>query len=103
MEHEGAIVGCGGYLVRAEHHLARLVWGMIRADLHGHGLGRFLLLFRLREIGKLEHIQLVGLETSTNVALFFEKQGFRVVAVVQDGSAPRMDRVEMVKKLTVCT
>jgi N-acetylglutamate synthase-like GNAT family acetyltransferase len=95
MEHDGGIVGCGGYTVDAESRLATLVWGMIRRDSHGQGLGRFLLMFRLREIGKLGGIERVRLETSQPAAKFFEGQGFKIVGPVNEG-------VEMVKKLTVC-
>jgi len=52
MEHGGALVGCGGYAIDREKALARLLWGMVRADSQSLGLGRYLLLFRLREITK---------------------------------------------------
>ncbi len=97
------MIGCGGYVVTVDQHEARLRWGMVRVDFHRSGLGRFLLLFRLREIGKLGHIQLVRLQTSQHSAPFFEKQGFKTVAVVQNGFTAGMDQVEMIKKLTVCS
>ncbi|HEY6391385.1 MAG TPA: GNAT family N-acetyltransferase [Bryobacteraceae bacterium] len=95
MEHDGAIVGCGGYAI--EQALARLVWGMVRCDSHGLGLGRYLLLFRLREITKAGGIQTVHLETPRHSAQFYEKQGFKVI-----GAASGLDRVEMMMKLVVC-
>ncbi len=103
MEHEDAIVGCGGYAVADDANLASLVWGMVRRDSHRLGLGRFLLMYRLREIGKLEGVQVVRLDTSQRAAGFYEAQAFRVVGVVQDGYGPGLDRVEMVKKLVVCS
>ncbi len=103
LEQEGAIVGCGGFVVIADQQVARLRWGMVQINCHKHGLGRLLLLFRLREIGKLGHIQFVSLRTSQYSAPFFEKQGFKMVAVVPDGFTAGMDQVEMVKKLIVCT
>jgi N-acetylglutamate synthase-like GNAT family acetyltransferase len=102
MEHDAAIVGCGGYFVTEEKTLARLVWGMVRHDLQRQGLGRFLLLFRLREIAKAGGVQMVCLDTSQNTAVFFESQGFKVRRVTKDGYAARLDRVEMAMKLTVC-
>jgi GNAT superfamily N-acetyltransferase len=74
MDHEGSIVGCGGYLINAPAGEAALVWGMIRKDSQRMGLGRFLLLFRLKEIGKQENISVVRAETSQKAALFFQKQ-----------------------------
>ena len=95
MEHEGAIVGCGGYFITEERALARLVWGMVRRDLQRQGLGRFLLLFRLREITKAGGVERVRLDTPQRSAAFFERQGLKPVA-----GGP--DRVEMMMKLAVC-
>ena len=95
MEHEARIVGCGGFYRTEELSLARLCYGMIHRDLHRQGLGRFLLLFRLREIGKWPGVERVGLSTTLLTAPFFASQGFK-----SDG-APQ-DRVEMRMKLTVC-
>jgi N-acetylglutamate synthase-like GNAT family acetyltransferase len=96
MHHNDAAIGCGGYQVSREPGVATLVWGMIRSDLQRQGLGRFLLMYRLREIGKRPEIQRVRVETSPSVAKFFESQGFKVVRAVNDN-------IELVKKLTVCT
>jgi ribosomal protein S18 acetylase RimI-like enzyme len=102
MEHDGGVAGCGGYAIAEEKSLASLVWGMVRADLHKLGIGRFLLMYRLREITKAGGVQLVRLGTSQHAALFFEKQGFKVTGIRKDGYASGMDRVEMVMKLSVC-
>jgi N-acetylglutamate synthase-like GNAT family acetyltransferase len=103
MEHDGVIVGCGGYSIEEDHSLASLVWGMVRGDLHKRGLGRFLVMFRLREITKANGANLVRLATSQHAAPFFEKQGFKVVRTEKDGYASGMDRVEMRMKLSVCS
>ena len=95
MEHEGALVGCGGYHVEPDPALASLQWGMVRGDAQKMGLGRFLLMYRLRELGKLGTIQRVRAETSPPAAPFFEGQGFKVLNVSDH-------RVELLKKLSVC-
>jgi N-acetylglutamate synthase-like GNAT family acetyltransferase len=95
MQHNDSIVGCGGYVVAPEGGQARLIWGMIRSDLQRQGLGRFLLMYRLREIGKLGDVQMVHAAAPQQYADFFERQGFRVAAT-DDG------QVELLKKLTVC-
>jgi len=102
MEHEDAIIGCGGYSIAKEKALARLVWGMVRRDWRRQGLGRFLLLFRLREITKAGGVDVVHLDTPPDSAPFFQSQGFKVARVAKDGYAAGMDRVEMTMKLTVC-
>jgi GNAT superfamily N-acetyltransferase len=95
MDHDGTLVGCGGYVVVAGESVANLIRGMVRRDSQNLGLGRFLLMYRLREIGKIAGIGLVRLETPQRIAAFFEKQGFRVAGRGPTG-------VEMVKKMNVC-
>jgi ribosomal protein S18 acetylase RimI-like enzyme len=102
MEHEGAVIGCGGYIVAPEKTLARLVWGIVGRDWRRQGLGRFLLLFRLREITKAGGVEMVHLDTPPDSAPFFRSQGFKVARVEKDGYAPGLDRLEMTMKLTVC-
>ena len=95
MEHDGAIVACGGYQMEVQEKQARLVWGMVGPQWRKMGLGRLLLMYRLREIGKVDGIERVVVETTPEAAPFFEKQGFKVIQVLED-------RVEMVKRLIVC-
>jgi N-acetylglutamate synthase-like GNAT family acetyltransferase len=95
MEHEGTIAGCGGYFITEQRAVARLVWGMVRRELQRQGLGRLLLLFRLREITKAGDVERVVLDAPQRSAAFFQGQGFKLVA-----GGP--DRVEMVMKLAVC-
>ncbi len=103
MEQDSAIAGCGGYFLTENKALARLVWGMVHRDWQRQGLGRFLLLYRLREITKTGGVEMVRLDTSEHSAPFFESQGFKVMRIVKDGYAPGSDRVEMTMKLTVCS
>ena len=79
MEHDGAVAGCGGYLITEERTVARLVWGMVRRELQRQGLGRFLLLFRLREITKAGAVERVRLDAPQHSAAFFQRQGFKVM------------------------
>lgn len=93
MEHDGAIVGCGGYEIADD--VARLNWGAVRREFQAMGLGRLLLMYRLREIGKAGNIQRVLVDAPVQTAAFFEKQGFKIMG--QESS-----RIQLVKKLTVC-
>ncbi len=93
MDHEGSVVGCGGYELSPDRTTATLRWGMIGGSFQRMGLGRFLLMYRIREIGKVGTVGLVLARCPPLVRGFFEKQGFR-----PNG----FDATEMVKKLTVC-
>ena len=95
MEHEDRVAGCGGFAMAADGQSARLRWGMIRRDLQRMGLGRFLLLYRMREIGRAGNAAFVAAETPADAAGFYEAQGFR------RGPAGA-GRVELVRKLAVC-
>ena len=103
LEHEGAVLGAGGWAREESESMASLCWGLIAPDFQRRGLGRLLTMYRLREIGKVPGVTMVRLDTSQNSVGFYEKQGFRVVAVKKDGYAPGLDRIEMVKRLEVCS
>ena len=78
LEHDGRLIGCGGFRAEAGQSVAHLEWGMIQRDLQRQGLGRYLLLYRLKEIGRVAGVQHVELNTPPASAPFFEKYAFRV-------------------------
>jgi GNAT superfamily N-acetyltransferase len=91
LEHEGSIVGCGGFVIEGE--TARLVHGMIRRDMQRLGLGRFLLMYRLRQIAKAASpVKFVRVTVDAKWARFYEKQGFK----------PGPGGGDLMMKLTVC-
>ncbi len=93
VEHDGALAGCGGIAAESSG-LASLTWLMVRRDLHGQGLGRFLVFYLLKQTpAGVSHVRLV---TIPAVVGFFAKQGFRVREEGPGG-------VEMLKKLQVCS
>lgn len=104
LEHEGTVVACGGFALPEPGSTdARLTWGMVGRLWHRQGLGRFLLMYRMRELGKTAAVvQTVSLETTQHAAPFFASQGFRVEHSVKDGYAPGLDKLEMVRKIAVC-
>ena len=95
VEREGTILACGG------HVRERIRWLIVHREHQGRFLGRWLLLFLLREIGRQGHRQST-LATTLEMAGFYERMGYRVIERIPDGYAPSYDRVEMVKKLEVC-
>jgi N-acetylglutamate synthase-like GNAT family acetyltransferase len=103
MEHEESVVGCGGYSFSPDQSIATLRWGMIRDSSQKMGLGRFLLMYRIREIGKEGTVGVVFAHSPRPSAGFFEKQGFRMNGTSPDACAPGVIGIELIKKLTVCT
>ena len=97
MEHDGRVIGCGGYEAEPGQPLARLTWGMVARDLHGQGLGRYLLMYRMKEVAKVAGVAFIQLSTSQAVAPFFAKFAFRVI-----GEDPSAGLVTMQMKPNVC-
>jgi N-acetylglutamate synthase-like GNAT family acetyltransferase len=96
LEHENAIAGFGGFIIGTDGS-ADLLWGMIRPSLRCMGLGRFLLMYRLRQISKSGiDVSFVRVATTAQSAPFYEKQGFKRQSVQAGGA------VELVMKLKVC-
>lgn len=104
LEHDGLIVACGGFaLPPSGSTMASLTWGMVGRQWRRQGLGRFLLMFRMREMSKSgAEIQMVNLETTPQAAPFFASQGFQTARVIKDGYAPGLDKLQMVRKMAVC-
>ncbi|HUQ90259.1 MAG TPA: GNAT family N-acetyltransferase [Bryobacteraceae bacterium] len=93
LDHDGVVAGCGGYTF--EHpDLASIRWLMVRRDLHGNGLGRFLLFSAMRKLTAEGDPAMLRVTSTPAAAGFFEKQGFR--------SSAATTHLEMVKKLKVC-
>jgi N-acetylglutamate synthase-like GNAT family acetyltransferase len=75
LDHDGAILGCGGYSNEGE-----LLLGTIRPDMRRQGLGRFLLLARLRQLAKLPGLTHAHLAAPPEFASFYQKLGFKPAA-----------------------
>jgi GNAT superfamily N-acetyltransferase len=97
-----SIVGCGGYSFSPDQSTAILRWGMVRRNFQKMGLGRFLLMYRIREIGRSGSAGMVLAQVPRPSAGFYVKQGFRVGGAEKQGCAAGFDCVELIKKLTVC-
>ena len=90
----GQIVACGGWAID-ETGVADLTWAMVRRDLHGRGLGRELLRFRLDAIRQQTQATLVRVRTTQLVQGFFTRNGFRVMETVVNGYGTGQDMVTM--------
>jgi len=93
LEHEGVVVGCGGWYVRASE--GRLCWGMIHQALHRQSAGSALLRARIDRLFSATRVDRVGLETSQHSAPFFARFGFVIDGVETGGFAEDIDCVRM--------
>ncbi|MDA0709732.1 MAG: GNAT family N-acetyltransferase [bacterium] len=93
------VIGCGGVTLDAEKAIAGLCWGMIRNDMHGQGLGSFLLLARMVYISQQVPNCLVTNDTNQYACGFYERMGFRVTQVTHHHYALDVHRYDMERQL----
>ena len=90
------VIAFGGYEISPFYNLATLVFGLVRADRHGTGLGRELLAHRLRHMAKSKHRpRYVTVDTHPHPAGFFERCGFIEIARWPGGYRSGRDRVDL--------
>ena len=89
------VIACGGYAIEPDTGRADLCWGMVKRELQGRGIGRFLLQERLRRMLRAPEVTAVHLDTSQRTRGYYERIGFRVLRVTPNGYAPGLDRCDM--------
>lgn len=94
-DERGTALGCGGYAPHPQAPAAGLVWGMIRREMHGRGLGAHLLARRLERIRAERRYASVLIETTPMSQGFFARFGFVIRRVEPDGFGGGYDLVEM--------
>jgi N-acetylglutamate synthase-like GNAT family acetyltransferase len=95
LEEDGKVIGCGGYFVSEQKRTAGLCWGMVAGEYHKRGYGKYLLLKRLDEICHDPHVERILMDTSQHSRGFFEKLGFVVYKVEENGYTAGLHRHEL--------
>ena len=92
----GEVVGFGGYELSEFYDLGTLVFGLVRADRHGTGIGRALLHYRLLHMARSrQRPRYVTVDTHPHTAGFFERCGFVEIARWPGGYRSGRDRVDL--------
>lgn len=93
---DGEVVGFGGYELSDFYDLGTLVFGLVRADCHGTGIGRALLAYRLLHMaGRKRRPRWVAVDTHPHTAGFFRHCGFVEIARWPGGYRSGRDRVDL--------
>jgi N-acetylglutamate synthase-like GNAT family acetyltransferase len=99
-DREGTVVACGGIAEEEDASVATLCWGIVAGDRHRSGIGTTLLQHRLAAfLPAHPHVQCLRVNTTQRVQGFFERHGFRVIAVHPGGYGPGLDHVRMERRL----
>lgn len=97
----GEVVGFGGYELSEFYDLGTLVFGLVRADRHGTGIGRLLLNYRLAHMATRKlRPRYVTVDTHAHTAGFFKQCGFVEIARWPGGYRSGRDRVDLRFDLT---
>ncbi|MDQ1089798.1 ribosomal-protein-alanine N-acetyltransferase [Siphonobacter sp. SORGH_AS 1065] len=97
VEHENQIIACAGFYLPSEaDKAAELVWGMVTRDFQREGVGKQLLVYRLRKIQEIRPGTSVLLDTTQLSFPFFEKAGFRTLKISPNFYALGLDRYDMI-------
>jgi|GEM_PF-476566 len=92
---ENEILGCAGYYISAEMPEARMAWGMVNAQHHRTGIGTILLQHRMNEIQYKWNDLAITLGTSQHTYTYYQRMGFHVLQVFQNGYGPNLHQYEM--------
>ncbi len=92
---DNQIIGSGGVNYENNRTIGIISWGMIHPDYHGKYLGTKLLKYRIRQLHKNKTVESIRVRTSQHVYRFYEKQGFKLVNVVNDYWVKGIDLYEM--------
>jgi [ribosomal protein S18]-alanine N-acetyltransferase len=90
-----ALIGCGGIYLNQDKNQVHMAWGMIHQSFHLKGIGRKFLEYRINLAQKLYPSQSIVLDTSQHTFSFFEKLGFTVLKITENGYAPGLHKYDM--------
>ncbi len=91
LEHEGQLLACGGFDLADGVAEADLRWLLVSPPVERQGLGRYLLMYLLKQISAQGNVSLVHVYAPEPYGAFYLKQGFR----------PQAEH-RYTKKLSVC-
>ena len=98
----GTVIGCSGYWITPDSHVALITWTMVARSRHSRGVGRWLILTCLHHLARVPTVQIVRLETSQHVTGFYEQAGgFRVQGITENGYSPGLHKIEMRREMTL--
>lgn len=95
VEMEGELVACGGINLQKEQSKGVLSWDMIHPDYQKRGIGKALVMFRIRHLEEVYQVENIGVRTSQFTDRFYAKCGFELKNIVKDYWAEGYDLYDM--------
>lgn len=79
------VKACGGYFHNEEKDRYGLSWGMVHQNYHRQGIGQAFTRYRIMALQKAYPDRCYMLETSQHTYTFYEKMGYKVVDIKENG------------------
>lgn len=92
---KGELVGCGGIFLDHTTGEAGLSWGMVHAQMHNKGIGKFFTDYRIALLRNLNPGKTYKIETSQHTFQFYENRGFVTIGIILDGFGEVIDKYTM--------
>lgn len=89
------VIACGGFYIPQNSNKANMTWGMVHNHHHKQGIGKQLLVHRINIIKQQYPNNFITLDTSQHTYAFFQKLGFTITKITQNGYGPGLDRYDM--------
>ena len=99
LELDKKLVGCAGIGLNKSKKIASLSWGMVDINYHRNGFGTLLTNYRLNLLKSVNLNLEISLDTSQYSYLFYEKFGFKIVDIENDGYKKGMHKYYMIHNL----
>jgi ribosomal protein S18 acetylase RimI-like enzyme len=88
------IIGCGG--INTKNEMEGIIsWGIIHPDFQGFSFGTLLLQHRITALRELKNCKTIHVRTSQLVFKFYEKNGFKLMKIVENYWAQGFHLYEM--------
>lgn len=91
VEIDNQVVGSGGYNIAEDGITAKISWDIIDSEAQGKGIGRYLTVYRIKDILKNKDIKILSVRTSQLAYKFYEKFGLTLREISADYWAKGLD------------
>jgi len=89
------IIGCGGINYFTKERIARISWDIIHPDFQGKGIGKKLLLYRIKHIKETGAADYIVVRTTQLVYKFYQTIGFKLEKIEKDYWAKGYDLYQL--------
>lgn len=95
LEYNNTLVGCGGINFSGNPKLGKISWDLFHPDYQGKGFGSTLLQHRIKLLKEFKEMETIVVRTTQLVHRFYEKNGFKLLEVIENYWAPGFDLYKM--------